>query len=82
MTYKNAVNQQQVAAGLPEAYLLLETDAPFLTPHPHRGERNEPSFVQSINFKIAALRGIIADQLAETTTNNADRLFLWRTFLA
>jgi len=82
VTYKNAANQQQVAASLPEAFLLLETDAPFLTPHPHRGERNEPSFVQYINSKIAALRGIIPKQLAETTTNSADRLFLWRTFLA
>jgi len=78
VTFKNAFERQQVAAGISETSLLLETDAPFLTPHPHRGKRNEPSFVQYINSKIADLRGMSADRLAEITIQNADRLFLWR----
>ena len=82
VTFKNAVDRQEVAAGVPEDFLLLETDSPFLTPHPHRGERNEPAFVQFINSKIAALRGISAEHIAETTTYNADWLFLWRSSLA
>jgi TatD DNase family protein len=81
VTFKNAMDRQEVATGVPEGFLLLETDAPFLTPHPHRGERNEPAFVQFINSKIAALRGISSEQMAETTTYNADRLFLWRSSL-
>lgn len=79
VTYKNAHDRHQAARELPLDVLLLETDAPFLTPHPHRGERNEPSFIQYINGKIADLRGISADLSAEITSNNAQRLFSWRT---
>jgi TatD DNase family protein len=78
VTFKNAQDRHQVAAGIAENSLILETDAPFLTPHPHRGKRNEPSFVLHINSKIAALRGISAEQLAQITSQNADKLFLWR----
>lgn len=79
VTFKNAHDRHLAARQLPLDVLLLETDAPFLTPHPHRGERNEPSFIQYINGKIADLRGISADLTAETTSNNAQRLFSWRT---
>lgn len=76
VTFKNAAERQFVAAGLPGSSILLETDAPFLTPHPQRGKRNEPSFLQFINTKVAALREVSADHLAETTFQNADQLFL------
>ncbi len=79
VTFKNAHDRHLAARELPLDVLLLETDAPFLTPHPHRGERNEPSFIQYINGKIADLRGISANLTAETTSNNAQRLFSWRT---
>ncbi len=75
VTFKKAETLQRVAAEIPESYLLIETDAPFLTPHPHRGERNEPAYVRFVNQKIAELRQSDANQLGRITTMNAERLF-------
>ncbi len=75
VTFKKAENLQRVAAEIPEDYLLIETDAPFLTPHPHRGERNEPAYVRYIAEKIAELRQSDVNQVAHITTMNAERLF-------
>jgi TatD DNase family protein len=66
-----------LAKSIPLSGLVLETDAPFLTPHPHRSERNEPSFISLIAEKIADLNNKPLDQIAEITSNNADRLFAW-----
>ena len=77
ITYKNAENRQQVIAALPLERLLVETDAPYLAPHPKRGKRNEPSFVTFTAEKLAVLHSITLDQVAETTTANAAKLFAW-----
>ncbi|OGG30336.1 hypothetical protein A2971_01945 [Candidatus Gottesmanbacteria bacterium RIFCSPLOWO2_01_FULL_46_21] len=60
---------------IPLSMLLLETDAPYLTPVPHRGERNEPKYIPLIAKQIAQLKGITTKVLADTTTTNAQTLF-------
>lgn len=66
---------QRVVERMPLDKLLVETDSPWLTPIPHRGEQNEPSYVEFVANKIAELRGISADELAKETTANARTLF-------
>ncbi len=77
VTFRNAADHQEVARDMAIEQILLETDAPFLTPHPHRGQRNEPSYVIFIAEKIAQLRAQSLQFVAEATTQNADRLFAW-----
>jgi TatD DNase family protein len=77
VTYRNAGQSQAVAAGLPLEALVLETDAPYLAPHPHRGARNEPANVRPIAAHVAALRGTDLATVAVATTANAARLFRW-----
>jgi TatD DNase family protein len=77
VTYKNAEEKRRVIARLPLECLLIETDAPFLAPVPHRGERNEPAFVGEIADKIAEIQSRSLEEVAATTTANAARLFLW-----
>jgi TatD DNase family protein len=57
--------------------LLIETDAPFLAPVPHRGGRNEPAFVTHIADKIASIKSLTPLEVAAVTTDNAARLFTW-----
>lgn len=78
VTFKKAELLRQVAAGLAVDRLLIETDAPFLTPHPHRGERNEPAYVRFIAEKIAAVRDMELESLVQITTESAERLFRWQ----
>ncbi|MBN1666330.1 MAG: TatD family hydrolase, partial [Anaerolineales bacterium] len=78
VTFRNARELQGVAAWAPLDRLLLETDAPFLTPHPYRGQRNEPANVRLVAEKIAELRGVTFTEVAEITTANAKKLFIWR----
>ena len=78
VTFKNAPDLQRLVGLLPLDHLLIETDAPFLTPHPHRGKRNEPSFVRLVAEKIAQIHNLPLDVVADITTNNAGRLFNWR----
>lgn len=75
VTFKNAKNLQAVAAQVPEDRLLVETDAPFLAPVPHRGKVCEPSFVADTARFVAELRGTSAEALAEATTANFLKLF-------
>jgi len=75
VTYKNALNVQEVAAKIPIERLLIETDAPFLSPFPFRGKRNEPFFIRHTAEKIARLRDMDLDQLAVNTSLNAKTLF-------
>ena len=75
VTYKNAEDLRKVVKGLPVGRLLVETDCPYLTPMPHRGEDNEPAFVRFTAEKIAEVMGMPFADLARTTTANARRLF-------
>lgn len=75
VTFKNAKDLQAVAAQVPEDRLLVETDAPFLAPVPHRGKVCEPSFVADTARFVADLRGTSAEALAEVTTANFLKLF-------
>lgn len=77
VTFKKADMLRQVVAGIPEEALLIETDAPFLTPAPHRGQRNEPAYVRFVAEKIAEVRGVDLGHLAQVTSANAARLFRW-----
>jgi TatD DNase family protein len=77
VTYRNAGQTQEVATGLPLGALVLETDAPYLAPHPHRGARNEPANVRPIAEHVAVLRGTDLAVVAAATTANAARLFRW-----
>lgn len=75
VTFKNARDLQAIAAELPEDRILVETDAPFLAPVPHRGRVCEPAFTADTARFLADLRGTTAEALAETTTRNFYRLF-------
>lgn len=66
---------QQVVRDCPLEMMMLETDAPYLTPIPHRGERNEPWMVEFVAQKIAELKGITVEEVDRVTTANAERLF-------
>ena len=77
VTYKNAEEKRQIIRQLPLERLLIETDAPFLTPVPHRGKRNEPAFVAHIADKIAEIHLTTREHVAEVTAANAARLFGW-----
>ncbi len=77
VTYKNAEEKRQVIRQLPLERLLIETDAPFLTPVPHRGKRNEPAFVAHIADKIAEIHKTTREQVSQITTDNANNLFGW-----
>ncbi|RFA35885.1 hydrolase TatD [Virgibacillus dokdonensis] len=75
VTFKNATLPKEVAVQVPLDRLLIETDAPFLAPHPYRGKRNEPAYVTLVAEKIAALRGMSIEEVGEITTKNAHTLF-------
>lgn len=75
VTFKNS-GLDKVVSELPIDLLLLETDCPYLTPVPHRGKRNESSYVVHVCEKIAQLKGITAEEVAYATTANARRMFL------
>jgi TatD DNase family protein len=75
VTYKKAHDLQAMVTDLPLDRLLIETDAPFLTPHPHRGKRNEPAYVRYVAEQIARLHNTTLDQVAAQTTRNVRTLF-------
>jgi len=75
VTFKNAIQLQEVAKNIPLDRILIETDAPYLTPHPYRGKPNDPSYLRFVAEKIAALRGISFETVAEQTTKNFFQLF-------
>jgi TatD DNase family protein len=77
VTFKNAVERQNTTTSLPLEHLLIETDAPYLTPHPHRGQRNEPAYVGLVAEKVSALHGIPMEAAAQATWDNAAQLFAW-----
>jgi TatD DNase family protein len=75
VTFKNARDLQAVAVEVPLGRILIETDAPYLAPVPMRGKTNEPGFVPHVAAKIAALKGVSIEQVAEASTENSYRLF-------
>ena len=75
VTFKNAIRVTEVAAGVPLDRLLVETDAPYLTPHPHRGKRNDSSLMRHTVDALAALHGLSYEEMARVTAENAARLF-------
>lgn len=75
VTFKNAAEIQDVSRFVPADRYLVETDAPYLAPVPHRGATNEPSYVRHTAAFVASLRGISLEQLAAETTANFYRLF-------
>ncbi|MCC7549295.1 MAG: TatD family hydrolase [Burkholderiales bacterium] len=75
VTFRNAVALKEVARRVPLNRILVETDAPYLAPVPHRGKRNEPAFVRHVAEHVAELRGMSLEALAAATTENFQRLF-------
>ncbi|MBR3873493.1 MAG: TatD family hydrolase [Clostridia bacterium] len=75
ITFKNANKLLDAAAYVPADRILVETDSPYLAPVPMRGRRNEPTFVQYVAQKVAELRGVTAEEMAQTAFENTCRLF-------
>jgi len=75
VTFKNAVALREVAAAIPLERMLIETDAPYLAPVPHRGQINQPGFVKHVAEEIARVRGITSEAVGEATTQNFFHLF-------
>jgi len=75
VTFKSAHELREIVAEVPLERLLVETDAPYLTPEPHRGKRNEPVHVRQTAEKVAELKGIDVETLADVTTRNFFTLF-------
>lgn len=77
ITYKNANDKRETIRSIPIEKLLLETDAPFLSPHPHRGKRNEPSYIPIIAKKLTEVKNYDLADVARVTTQNSINLFSW-----
>ena len=75
VTFKNAVKMKDVAREVPLDKLLLETDAPYLTPVPYRGKENKPGYVKFVAEEIAKIREMSVEELTDITTQNAERFF-------
>lgn len=75
ITFKNAKRPKEVAQYIPLNRLVVETDAPYLTPHPYRGKRNEPKLVRLVAEELAELRGISIEEVEKATTENAKRIY-------
>lgn len=75
ITFKNAEPLRAVVRQIPLDRILVETDAPYLTPVPHRGKRNEPAYVRFVAETVAKVRGISLEEVASITTANTQKLF-------
>jgi len=75
LTFKNAKKLVEILPDIPRDKILIETDSPYLTPHPYRGERNEPFYTTFVAKKIAEILNVSESEVEELTTNNAKRLF-------
>ncbi|MGO1369887.1 MAG: TatD family hydrolase [Senegalia sp. (in: firmicutes)] len=75
VTFKNAKTPKEVASGVSLDNLLIETDSPYLTPHPYRGKRNEPKHVKHVAQMIADLKGISIEEVIQKTNQNAKKIF-------
>jgi TatD DNase family protein len=77
VTFKNAAELRQTVSQLTLDRLLLETDAPYLAPQPHRGQRNEPALTRLVGLELASVKGLPFEEVASETSNNAAALFRW-----
>jgi TatD DNase family protein len=77
ITFKNARKLVEAFPKIPRHRVILETDAPYLAPHPHRGKRNEPAYLPLIRDRIAQLWKISGEEVEKITTNNCKRIFQW-----
>lgn len=77
LTFRNARVTPEVARAAPWEQVLIETDSPYLSPHPHRGKRNEPARVALVAERLAELRAVSTDEAARRTFENAQTLFRW-----
>ena len=75
VTFKNALVPKQVASEIELDYLLIETDAPYLAPHPFRGKENAPKYVKLVALEIARLKELTYEEVSYKTTENAKRVF-------
>ena len=75
VTFKNARRLPEIVRQLPLERLLIETDCPYLAPHPHRGERNEPAYVRLVAEAVAEIKGLPLEEVARVTTANTQTLF-------
>ena len=75
VTFKNARRLRELVRQLPLEKLLVETDCPYLTPHPHRGKRNEPAYVKLVAQEVARIKEMSLEEIARITSNNAQALF-------
>jgi len=75
VTFENARHLRELVRQLPLEKLLVETDCPYLTPHPHRGKRNEPAYVKFVAQEVARVKGLSLEEVARVTSDNAQALF-------
>jgi TatD DNase family protein len=75
ITFKNARRLRELIRQLPMEKLLVETDCPYLTPHPHRGKRNEPAYVKLVAQEVAHIKGLSLEEVGRITSDNAQALF-------
>lgn len=75
VTFRNADALRTIAKSIPDDYLLIETDSPYLAPMPHRGKQNQPAYVQHVAETLAAVRNTTVEHIAEISRNNFYRLF-------
>ena len=75
ITFKNARKLVEVFPKIPQNRVIIETDSPYLTPHPHRGERNESAYTKLVAQKLSELSDMPLEKIEEITTKNAKKLF-------
>lgn len=75
VTFENARRLRELVRQLPLEKLLVETDCPYLTPHPHQGSRNEPAYVKLVAQEVARIKGLSLEEVARITSDNAQALF-------
>lgn len=75
VTFKNAIKMKDVAREIPLNKLVLETDAPYLTPVPFRGKENKPAYIRYVAEEIAKIRGLKVEEIIDITTRNAEEFF-------
>ncbi len=75
VTFRNAEALRDIARSIPDDYLLIETDSPYLAPMPHRGQQNQPAYVRHVAETLAAVRNTTVEHIAEISRNNFYRLF-------